>query len=140
VGGDSICQSTADSRTFGGTWKAWLSSAFDTPANRFAQSNVPYRLLDGTTIANNWTDLTNGSLLHAIDIDETSLQLMATVEVWTGTVRNGRAEGDHCNTWSSGLSTDQGAVGLSSSIDFRWTSAYVLTCDTPMLRLYCFEQ
>ena len=61
-------------------------------------------------------------------------------QVWTGTVRNGRAEGDHCNGWASASATAQGGVGWSTETTYRWTAALLLSCSTPMLHLYCFEQ
>src|SRR5262245_34663924 len=52
---DEFCQSTADRRQLGGTWKAWLSTSDGSPSTRFTQSSVPYRLLDGTIVAKSWS-------------------------------------------------------------------------------------
>lgn len=140
AGGDAFCQSLADSRSLGGLWKAWLSDASNTPDNRFTHAAVPYRLTDGSIIANDWAELTNGTLQHAIDVDETGASIPAAVEVWTGTVRSGRAEGDSCSGWTSALSTVRGEAGVSAGLNFRWTGGSLRLCDTPMLHLYCFEQ
>jgi len=138
AGGDAICQSLSDGRRFGGTWKAWLSDASNTPGTRFTHASVPYRMIDGTVVANDWNELTSGTLRHAIDLDETGAQ--SFVEVWTGTVRNGRAEGDHCSAWSSGAATVRGEAGSSSATDFQWTAATLEACDVATAHLYCFEQ
>ncbi len=139
AGGDQYCQSLANALGLGGGWKAWLSeTSLITPDTSFTHASVPYRLVDGTTIANNWTELTSGTLQHAIDLDETGAQ--ALVEVWTGTVRNGRAEGDACSGWSTSSFSVNAEVGLSNMTDYRWTSAYLQPCDVASPHLYCFEQ
>jgi hypothetical protein len=68
--GDSICQASADGAGLTGTFKAWLSDTSTTAGSRFTHPTLPYILRDGTLIANDWTDLTDGSIAHAIDLDE----------------------------------------------------------------------
>ena len=41
------------------------------PDSRFSRGVGPYVLVDGTIVANNWSDLTSGTLRHAIDETET---------------------------------------------------------------------
>src|SRR5262249_60032996 len=67
---DTFCQTTADGKRLGGTWKAWISDTTSSPSTRFTQATVPYRLLDGSTIANNWMALVSGTLQHSINIQE----------------------------------------------------------------------
>ena len=62
TGADAFCQSLALTAGLSGTYKAWLSDTTGSPATRFAQASVPYRLVDGTTIANDWNDLTDGTI------------------------------------------------------------------------------
>jgi hypothetical protein len=40
------------------------------PSVRFTRSAVPYRLIDGTLIANDWADLTDGTIAHDLDLTE----------------------------------------------------------------------
>jgi hypothetical protein len=138
---DALCQSLADGATLGGTWKAWLSDQREWPATRFTHAAVPYRLRDGTIVANDWAALTSGTLAHAIDHDETGALATGVTEVWTGTNPDGTYEGDSCKNWTSnGPNPFVGSVGLFDSTDSTWTNVYLQFCDRTMLRVYCFEQ
>jgi hypothetical protein len=57
-GADAKCQALADAAHLGGTFKAWLSTSTVDAADRLTHSTRPYTLVDGTLIANDWTDLT----------------------------------------------------------------------------------
>ena len=70
TGADTFCQGLATSAGLSGTYLAWLSDTTTSPSARFAQANVPYRLVDGTTIANDWADLVDGSIQNPINLDE----------------------------------------------------------------------
>ncbi len=54
-----------------------------------AAKKSPYMLPDGTKIAENFTDLTDGSILHAINIDPTGKPLGGIQKFWTGTNADG---------------------------------------------------
>ena len=74
AGADAKCQAEADgpaSIVPSGTYLAWLSDGFDSPDIRFTKSSHPYILPDGTKIAEDFTDLMDGSILHPINIDPT---------------------------------------------------------------------
>ena len=45
-----------------GTYMAWLSTPQANPASRFVHSTVPYRQTSGVQIADNWTDLVDGTV------------------------------------------------------------------------------
>lgn len=70
TGADQKCQTLADSAGIHGTFKAWLGDSTKSPSNRFTQATVPYVKLDGSLIANHWTDLTDGDIANPINIDE----------------------------------------------------------------------
>src|SRR5207302_548222 len=55
--GDLFCQSLADAGGLGGAFKAWLSDRATDAAARLSHATVPYRLVDGTLVANDWNDL-----------------------------------------------------------------------------------
>ena len=90
---DAFCQTAANAAQLGGTWRAWLSDNASSPSTRFVHSTVPYRLLDGSLVANNWNSLTSGTIAHPIDIFEDGTPVPPSVvhEVWTGTNEIGRA-------------------------------------------------
>jgi len=160
-GADSLCQSAATAAGLGGTWMAWLSTSTSTPKMRFTHSTVPWQLLDGTVIANDWSDLTSGALEHNIDRDEHD-KLVAWSEgngvtmtfgiAWTSTDTDGTSMLTHgsisdCSGFSDGSSTTaSAAVGYISYSGtyqgFMWTDAQLTSgwsCNS-VLSLLCFEQ
>jgi hypothetical protein len=139
---DAICQGLAVTAGVPGTYKAWLSDATSSPSARFAPSTGPYQLVDGTTIAANWTDLTDGTLLAPITVTETGGGPGSTPFAWTGTqtTGNARADGQHCQNWSVGAGAF-GALGHSAMVDSKWTDfASGAACNTNVLHLYCVQQ
>jgi hypothetical protein len=139
---DSFCQSAATSTQLGGTWKAWLSNSSNAAASRLVHATVPYRLLDGSTIAANWTALVSGSITHAINITEAGVAIPGgtVLEVWTGTTTTGTYSSATCNGWTDGSASGTADVGVTSDTDFGWTDKYLQYCNRTNLRLYCFEQ
>lgn len=140
AGADSICQSAADAAGLLGAYKAWLSDSATYAGDRLTHATVPYVLVDGTKVADNWSDLAvDGSLDHAINQDEHGASVPPGNFVWTGTVLGG----DHssvCGNWLSAASNIQGLVGVANETGFAWSSAFNQFCNTPTLRLYCIEQ
>jgi len=121
-----------------GVYKAWVSDRASTVSSRMSQATVPYRLLDGSTIARDWPDLTSGRLLHAINVREDTTTLSAGVEVWTGTLGGGNLAPFYCNNWTT--TQGSGMVGTSDLTSEAWTYAHQQYCSTPTVHLYCFEQ
>jgi hypothetical protein len=133
-----ICQTTANTRSFGGAWLAWIVDNKFSPATDFNQSSVPYVLLDGTIVANNWADLVDGTLAHPIDMNELGGNVGAR-EAWTGATEQGIASGDNCNNWKSNQVAILGTNGVSSVTDYGWSDIWLQYCDR-WVSLYCFEQ
>jgi hypothetical protein len=142
--GDAQCQALA--QPFGGTWMSWTSDSSSSPAARFTHSTIPYGLLDGTLVASDWTGLTSGSLLHAIDIDETGAVQAGTPEVWTATDTGGNYDqmpgcmGCSCGDWTMPVHTLTAWVGRANQTDGTWTAVFPQFCDYNYQRLYCFQQ
>jgi hypothetical protein len=146
AGADAFCQAAADAAKLGGTWRAWVSDANSSPSTRFLQAVGPYLLLDKTTVvATDWKDLTDGTLAHAIDLDEAGTSYAGVaVEVWTGTGADGTSAPNDtfCQNWTTQVlnAIDSGTVGVTTEIaNPKWTSDYPQTCDRDQ-RFYCFEQ
>jgi hypothetical protein len=138
---DARCQALASAADLGGTFRAWLSDDATSPSARFTHAAVPYRLVNGTTIANGYTDLTDGSLAHAIDADVHGATIAGVDEVWTGTSADGTSEGSSCASWTNATSsTPHAVVGVTNATDASFTEIYYQFCDRTGLRLYCFEQ
>lgn len=110
----------------------------DSPATRFNQSAQPYCPADGVTmIANNWSDLTDGTLLNPINLDENGAP--ATINPWTGTQSDGTAVGPNCGGWT----VDNAGNGRNGSIaqtDETWSDAGGDFICPSILSIFCFEQ
>ena len=99
--------------------------------------DAPYVLTDGTRVANNRTDLLDGTLLAPINLDEDSQQIDS--DVWTGTEPDGTSAAETCAQWTIGDNSTRGVCGSTVFTDERWTDNLVPRCNTP-LHLFCFEQ
>jgi hypothetical protein len=138
-GADAKCSSVASHVRLPGTWTAWLSAADGSNA----RARIPdgeYQLLDGTVVATNLGDLTDGTLSHPINIDENG-SLLDGVPVWTGSDANGFLEGDTCSgdsgSWRSSSDDKKGQVGNSAVNTAGWTSGGDSSCANRG-HLYCF--
>jgi hypothetical protein len=146
-GADVRCQNAANagsSGVQGRTFKAWVADSASSPSTRFTQAAVPYKLLDGTTIASNWSDLTDGVLTAAIGLDEHGMP--RTGPVWTntlpsGTANNGSANlgADSCVMWGN-PGAPSAWIGTGGALtNSTWTNSGQASCATTSA-LYCFEQ
>ena len=155
AGADDFCQNLAMTAGLSGTYKAWLSDSTGSPATRFTPSSVPYRLVDGTDVASDWNDLTDGTIMQGIDLDEYGNQTSSSF-VFSYTLENGtagspfgttfpncQADDCHCNNWtdSDPQSSSNSAVGQPSETDDDWTEYSSFGgCDSTIVSVYCFEQ
>jgi hypothetical protein len=148
---DVECQTLADRAGLVGTYKAWLADAGDGPATRFARAAAPYVLVDGTRVADDWSDLADGSLAHAVALDENGKApdpaAGCTDEVWTNVNADGSpAIGDGyefvCQNWTIALYARSALTGDASAVDAAWTDggAFAMRNCNLLARLYCFEQ
>ncbi|MBI2593157.1 DUF1554 domain-containing protein [Candidatus Daviesbacteria bacterium] len=142
TGADNTCQTIANNKGLGGSWKAWLSDSTGSPSTRFTQSTSGYKKLDETLIANSWSDLVDGSLLSPINIDENQASVAPGNVAWSDTLSNGnlRDMNSSCNNWNNGTSSYNGVKGNAGSITGSWSDASISTGCQNANRLYCFEQ
>jgi hypothetical protein len=140
-GADTKCTDAADD---GGTWTAWLSDPNGNARDRIRDGE--YQLLNGTVVANDKADLTDGSLDAAIDLDENLDTVQSGFEshVWTATETDGNyGDSGTCFNWTSNDALDFGQVGESTAVDGTWTdvdpggSVGGNNC-AGVNRLYCF--
>jgi hypothetical protein len=153
-GADTKCQAAANSVSLGGTWMSWTSTSISNPSMRFVHSTVPWKLLDGTLVANDWSDLTSGALENPINRDEND-NLVSWSDnpysgiAWTDTSTTGHWSGypSDCSEFMNGVSSSVyasvGYNGYSGTYQgFMWTDAQLsagYACDS-VLSLLCFEQ
>jgi len=145
AGADDKCQAEADgpaSIVPSGTYLAWLSDGTDSPDTRFTKSAHPYMLLDGTKIAENYTDLTDGSILHAINIDSTG-KTLGLQEFWTGTKADGTTAplALTCTGWKDPLPYHNGMHGQTNKTNPTWSTMHPThSCRNHFEPLLCFQQ
>ena len=121
------------------TFRAWLSTAETAAKDRLVHSPGRYVLVNGLVVAEDWDGLVSGTLLHPIDVDETSQT--QTLPVWTGTSSKGEPAfgSEFCNGWTSFSGDFLGGTGLSSVVDETWSFFDHAKCNFD-LHLYCIEQ
>ncbi len=152
AGADTMCATHATMGCLPGTYLAWMSTANASPNTRFTQSSIPYRLVDGTQIADNYNDLTDFSLDAALNMDEKGdppplSQLSGNCQSdvsYMGTKADGTAANtatERCNEWTT--TSAEGSWGRHSSTSNLW-SLYCVggggnTCSI-QAAITCFEQ
>ncbi len=138
AGADEKCQAEADSADLPGMYTAWLSDSSDSPDTRFNKIGGPYVLVNDINVADDWNDLIDGTLDHAIDT--TAWGVAENFDrVWTNTRPNGTIYyTDYtCQDWT--LNSSSSKYGNSEEVDNRWTLEDCTSCSN-YLRLYCFQQ
>jgi hypothetical protein len=144
TGADAICQARADEAGLPGDYLAWLSDLTGSPNSRFVRATVPYRLVSGTIVADNYADLADGSLDAPINITETGATVPAGTQAWTDTGPNDEIFGlaPCCQNWQSASPTLAGRAGDTGATNVGWTTFINVECAAPDVgrRLYCFQQ
>ncbi len=156
TGADGICQDAASLAGHPGTFKAWLSggASSSSPSVRFTQSTEPYVRVDGAVVADDWADLTDGTLHNPINVDEYGAAAVTSFAYTYVTTSGGPGlnvssdcyGGDcHCNDWTNangqGSPTPGSAVGRVSFTTSQWTDySFGNFCGPTGYSLYCFEQ
>ena len=144
AGGDAKCGELADAAGLPGTFRAWLSGNAFGASSRLDPSSGPYRLVNGTTVATNLADLTDGGLAAPIHLTESGTFVEGTAEtrVWTATQVDGTSFGQTCSNatspadWST--TSARTIAGVSTAANASWTVVDVQPC-TSFFRLYCFQ-
>lgn len=148
-GADSVCAARATAGGLSGTFKAWIAvtSGTDDPATTFVHSAVPYKMRDGTTVANDWAGLTSGSILAQINIDESGNTVAGTERRATNVATDGSASfsgsnnSNNCAGWTNGTGGRSARYGSSGATDSTWTDngATTAACNQSY-RLICVQQ
>lgn len=143
---DSFCNNQAGFAGLPGTYAAWISDANSSPATRFTHSTVPYVLLNDLVVANDWADLTNGSIKTRINVSEFENIIeggCSVTGVWTATTPSGGyAGGPDCEGWTT--NEDQisaGVLGSAGESNSKWTEGGCSerSCGEAA-HVYCFQQ
>ena len=124
-----------------GIYIAWLSDSATDAGDRLPENLDGYFLTDGTKVADNRDDLLDGTLDHAIDLDEYAMFLIERF-VWTGTYPDGTASGTAdkiCFDWEGQNSQNTGDYGRTDYDDDFWSRVHARGCEN-QLSLYCFQK
>ena len=122
------------------TFRAWLSTPSMAAADRLLHSRGRYVLTNGLVVAQNWDELTSGTLQNPIVVDETS----QTKEdlAWTGTLPDGQPAlgSEFCGEWKETMGfLIFGGEGASIAVDSKWSFFGQGGCGSEN-SLYCIEQ
>ncbi len=141
-GADQRCRSLAAKANLSRplTFRAWLSVPATAAADRLLHSRGRYVLTNGLVVAQDWDELTSGTLQNPIVVDESS----QTKEdlAWTGTLPDGQPAlgSEFCGEWKETMGfLIFGGEGLSLAVDSKWSFFGQGDCGSEN-RLYCIEQ
>jgi hypothetical protein len=147
AGADAFCTELAADAGYNGLFMAWLSNAQLGPATRMTHFMGAYRLPNGELIANDWVDLTDGTLAHPINQDQfgnapPKAAICQDDEVWSNTNSDGTPQSElDCNGWTSAAVSSTSNTGEWTAVDASWTesSCVLVSCAVPA-GLYCVQQ
>jgi hypothetical protein len=140
AGADNVCQTAANNAGIAGTFKAWLATQAQGPAVTLTPSSLPYVRVDGVKVADNWTDLIDGSLDAPIRVSELGNLLASSSLVWTGATQLGQPISTlQCADWSTASSDTVAVVGNAAEQGSGFSVWLNRPCDQPQ-RLYCIQQ
>ncbi|MEM6780483.1 MAG: LamG-like jellyroll fold domain-containing protein [Pseudomonadota bacterium] len=141
LGAHAICNSHAQDAGLEGSFMAWLTSddTDTSPDTSFRKYDGGYYLTDGTKIADNWSDLTDGTIDSNLDTDENGNAATST-SAWTNTEIDGtRTNTVDCVEWTSESGSESGQTGRTNLSNSQWTENNSELCSGDR-NLYCFEQ
>lgn len=140
---DEICEAEKLKSIYpvGGDYKAWVSTSSNNPNNSFTKSECEYFLRDGDlkdiTIADDWNDLTDGTITHQINYNLDGQQING--EVWTNTDPQGESFSsiNTCGDWTS--QNGSVVIGMTNSVNEEWTQNQSGLCSERRY-IYCVQQ
>jgi hypothetical protein len=137
-GADIICNNAASSASLTGTFTALLSSASVDAKSRITVSGDIYNT-HGEVLANNATDLWDGTIDNKVGYDEKGIWL-GNVDVWTGTLPGGTKSVDTCTSWTSSANGNgvNGRIGEADEKGSDWVSDASAQCNQSK-HIYCFR-
>lgn len=143
AGAHAICNYYASLSNLQGTYKAWVATATaNAPLVNHTQSAEPYVKVNGTVVANNWSDLIDGNLASPIDVQADGTVVTGAQKVWTnvssGAVLKSSVSTQFCGGWAA--TSNNGYHGLSNSTTGTWSDSAQVACTSTLMRLYCFQQ
>ena len=139
-GADAKCAEVAAAAGLrSSTWLSWTADATFQPADAFEGQTIPYYLVDGTKVADDWADLSDISIDNPISLDERGNAAPDGALAWTNVDANGGVRaGESCSDFASSDAAISGWAGDVFATGGAWGVAGSRSCDLE-LHLYCFE-
>ncbi len=142
---DLRCQNDANANSLPGNYVAWLSDAGAAASARVTQFAGPFVMPDKSRIADDYADLTDGTILVSINIGADG-NVVPPGQVWTGTTSAGveapapnPPPSGSCDNWTSAAPPARGRHGANNLSNADWTDQGYAGCDQQR-GLYCFQQ
>ncbi len=145
---DALCQSMAiKAQLPAGVYRAWLSTDSESPNTRFVPTKYKYVRRDGQPIAMNSNDMTDGSLIVPIELDEFGLPgpmsegsqcAMRGVHSNTDAFGDPANEGSDCGGWTNDEFMTR--WGSQISADKWWSDGCAESFCSQEAPIYCFQQ
>jgi hypothetical protein len=146
AGADAKCQARANAANLPGTYMAWLSTQDAWPASRFTHWNSWYVRVDGVKVADNWADLTDGSLDAPINKTELNgappeVVFPPAPITWSNTTTSGHLDpdGNTCGAWTN-TGNGPNVWGDADRTNSGWCRTVTGGSCGSNLPLYCFQQ
>ena len=139
---DAHCAAEAESAGLPGQYRAWLGDESTTAPSRITNSADGYARIDGVLIANDYADLTDGSLNAPINVSAhgeaiPDVQAWSNVHLGGGTYPGSAA----CQGWTSDSVSAYGWTGKADEATSEWTESQLLPCGpNRKAHFYCFER
>jgi hypothetical protein len=141
-GADALCNELSDETLLiSGTYKAWLSSNTVDARDRLTHNPGPYKLPNGIVVAESWADLVDGTLHHAINVNQHGGSTVWGNTVWTATSSSGQltSAAGTCSDWTDNAGPGGANMGLFYFSDSNWTQASGAICSA-VKPIYCIQQ
>lgn len=141
-GADQLCRELATAAALDNpeTFRAWLSDETGAPGLDFHRSPGRYALTTDLPIAESWDDLTDGTLLNPINVDENGD--LVDGAAYTNTLPSGAPIDQmySCENWTSTVGDTW--IGNIVEKDSNWTDSEIGNPDIcgGAGRIYCMEQ
>lgn len=121
-GADNLCKNATNKPAGFSNYRAFISvdandEIRDMPANYGVPINTPIKgTTGGTTIANDWADLLDGTILTSL-----SSAGVASASYWrSGSLADGSIGTGTCSGWTSSSITESAEEGLPSATNGTW--------------------
>ena len=144
AGADALCQGLASAAGLPGTYRAWLSDSTGSPSTRFTRSTIPWVMPVGSTggviLANDWADLTDGSIDARFGMTEAGVSVPDNIPFTNTTGSGTEWNGNDCGDWTSALAGSSGAYGNTGfTTEGVWTQSGSGGACNVLHRYYCFQ-